>query len=428
MEFLLLFLLILTNGLFAMSELAIVASRKSRLREAASSGSASAQTALKLAENPDTFLSTIQVAITLIGIVSGTLGGSQFIQPLAAWLASLSYLQPVSLQLATLLVVGSLTYLTLVFGELVPKRVALGRPEAVAMRVAPLMLLVSRLTRPLVRILSLSTGLLVRLIPGTQAKELPITEDELKLLVSEGTRAGVFRATEHELLHRVLELEDLSVSKLMVPRPKIAWLDASGEAGQNVERIRAGHHSRFPVCDGQLDRVLGVSLARNLLLRNLESPNSGLGLRKDDLLPALFFPQHLSVLAVLERFRSSKVHLGLVVDEHGCIRGLITVNDILEALVGELVVEGGQELSLCFEQEDGSWLLDGLLPIVELHRLLDRELEASEAGYTTLAGFVIERMGRIPEPGEAFRAHGRRFEILSLEGHRVGQVRMSLEN
>jgi putative hemolysin len=422
MQFLVVFLLILVNGLFAMSEMAVVSARKSRLRELAKDRS-SARAALSLAENPDVFLSTIQVGITLIGIISGVFSGRAMAEPLASLLGQVPFLHPYRMEAALMLVVAAVTYLTLVLGELVPKRLALRAPETVASSVAPLMCLLAKLSRPLVAILGLSTRLVIRLLPGRDVAEPPITEEELKLLVAEGTSFGVFRATEQDLLHRVLELETLEISRVMQPRRGVVWLDLQADPATNLARIQAASHSRFPVCDGDLDQVVGVALARNLLIRSLESGSHALVGLTDDLLPALLLPEHLSALSVLERFRSSEVHLGLIVDEHGAVQGLVTVNDILEAIVGELANEGGGDEPLAIQREDGSWLLDGLLPIEDFLRMVDQERDQN-AAYTTLAGFAIQRLGRIPRSGDHFKAYGRRFEVVDMDRHRVDKVLM----
>lgn len=426
MEFLVVLLLILCNGLFAMSEMAVVAARKSRLRDQAEKGTASARTALKLAENPDVFLSTIQVGITAVGIASGALSGRALAEPVARALERAPQLRPFSQELSLVLVIGAVTYLTLVLGELVPKRLALRAPESVAAGVAPLMAFLASLARPLVKVLSVSTRLVLGVLPGREGKEPPITEEELKLLVSEATGAGVFRATEQELLHRVLELEELPISQLMCPRREIVWLDLRAQPAENRERIRSASHSRFPVCDGELDRVVGVALAQSLLVRNLDRAGRELVGLADDLLPPLLLPEHLSALEVLERFRHSEVHLGIVIDEHGTVRGLLTVNDIMEAIVGDLVEEGGCDDPLVIQREDGSWLLDGLLPIEDFLAMVEQEKNPSQNGYTTLAGFVIEHFGRIPRAGDHFRAFGRRFEVVDMDRHRVDKVLMGL--
>jgi putative hemolysin len=426
MEFLVVLLLVLFNGLFSMAEMAVVAARKSRLRDLAEKGTASARTALKLAENPDVFLSTIQVGITAVGIASGAFSGHALAEPVALLLERVPQLRPFSMELSFVLVIGTVTYLTLVLGELVPKRLALRAPESVAAGVAPLMAFLASLARPLVKILSLSTSLILGALPGREGKEPPITEEELKMLVSEGTGAGVFRATEQELLHRVLELEELPISQLMRPRREMVWLDLRAQPAENLERIRGASHSRFPVCDGELDRVVGVALAQSLLVRNLDRASRDLVGLADDLLPPLLLPEHLSALEVLERFRHSEVHLGIVIDEHGTVRGLLTVNDIMEAIVGDLVEEGGCDDPLVIQREDGSWLLDGLLPIEDFLAMVEQEKKPGQSGYTTLAGFVIEQFGRIPHAGDHFRAFGRRFEVVDMDRHRVDKVLMEL--
>lgn len=417
-------ILIVANGVFSGSEIALVSARKVRLEQQAREGNRSARLALRLAESPNDFLSTVQIGITLIGILSGALGGATVAQKLQDFLNQVPFLQPYSEFLSFAVVVGLITYLSLVIGELVPKRLALSHPEQIACTVARPMQRLSRLAAPLVALLSFSTDTVVRLLGIQASPETTITEDELRVLIEQGTEAGTFEAAEQEMVGRVLRLGDRPIRALMTPRTDIDWLDLDASVEENRQLIMESSHSRFPVCQGSIDECLGVVRLRNLVATYLHSPDPN-----PDLKPLLQVPLYVAdstrALKVLEMFKESGTHIALVLDEYGGVEGLVTLNDLVEAIVGDLPALEDEEEPMVVQREDGSWLLDGLLPVDELKRLLDLEsLPEEDTGYHTLAGFIINHLGRIPTAGDNFEWEGKYFEIVDMDGRRVDKVFM----
>jgi putative hemolysin len=420
-EMLFVFLLILANGLFAMAEIAIVASRKVRLQQRANEGDLRARAALELAETPNRFLSTVQIGITLIGILAGAYGGATIAHELAAQLERISFLAPYSHAISLGVVVLGIAYLSLILGELVPKRLALSNPERIACAVATPMRLLAVLAFPAVRLLSLSTEVVLRLLGVQPTAESPVTEEEIKVLIEQGTQAGVFEAAEQDMVERVFRLGDRHVGVLMTPRTEIVWLDVEDSSEEIQHRITSTVHSRFLVAQGALDQVLGIVHAKDLLARSLEGQPFDL---KACLRQPLFVPESMRALKVLELFKQSGTHLALVVDEYGGIEGLVTLNDILEAIVGDLPSIDEPAEPPVVQREDGSWLLDGMLPVDEIKELFQlAQLPGEEAGtYQTLGGMVMSHLGRIPSAADHFEWAGLRFEVMDMDGHRVDKV------
>jgi len=413
--------LILVNALFAMSEMAVVSSRKVRLEQRAEEGDRGAQMALELANSPSQFLSTVQVGITLIGILAGAFGGATLAEELAGLLSRISALVPYSEAMAVGIVVLVITYFSLVIGELVPKRLALSDPERAASTLGPWMRSLSGVAAPVVSLLSVSTDAVLRVLPVRLASELPVTEEEVKLLIEQGTQAGVFEPTEQQMIGRVFRLADRTIEALMTPRPEVVWLEVNKTPEQICDAISASTHSCFPVAQDTLDNVLGTVLARDILLQKLCGPPIDI---RAALHPALFVPERMSALGALERLKDSGAPMALVIDEYGGFQGLVTLTDLLEAIVGDIpVLEEGFEPS-ALRREDGSWLLDGRLPVDEFTELLHLEqLPEQEAGnYQTLGGFVMTSLGRIPSSGDHFEWGGIRFEVIDMDGRRVDKV------
>ena len=420
-ECLLIFLLLIANGVFSGSEIAVVSSRKVRLEQLAERGNRKARKALKLANSPNDFLSTVQVGITLIGILSGALGGATIAQRLKPYLDQVPALRGSSELLSLALVVSVITYLSLVIGELVPKRIALSNPEAIACQVAGPMRFLSRLTAPLVHILSGSTDGMLRLL-GVRASEEPeITEEEIKALIRQGTESGVFEEVEHDMVQRVFRLGDRPIRSMMTPRTEIAWLDLEEPLEASLKEVLESTHSRFPVARGNLDNCVGTIRIRTLLTAVVENQPVDL---ESMMQPPLFVAESMRALNVLEQFRETGVHIALVTDEFGGIEGLLTLNDLMEAIVGDLPSAEDQEEPLVVEREDGSWLLDGSLDIGDFKALVDREELPDEVsgGYHTIGGFVMHHLGRIPMAGEHFRWDGLSFEVMDMDGKRVDKI------
>ena len=421
MEILIVLLLIVLNGVFSMSELAVVSAQKARLQQAAEKGNAKARTALELNENPTRFLSTVQLGITLIGILSGAYGEKALSGKAADLLGRVPFLEPYKETLALVLVVGLLTYLSLVIGELIPKRLAMTSPERIASAVAAPMRGLSTLLSPAVSLLTFSTEGLLKLVGLGHSKENAVTEDDVKMLIQQGTEEGVFDAAEQDMMERVIRLGDRPITALMTHRLDVAWLDADAAAHENARRIADAPRSRYPVCKGSLDHVLGVVLIRDLAADALTGRPLDL---TGKMQPPLFALETLSMLEVLERFKESRMHIAIVVDEFGSMQGLVTLNNVLEAIVGNLPGHDETEGTRAVQREDGSWLLDALLPIDEFQEMFKIETlpDGEQGEYQTLSGFVLARMGHIPGIGEHFEWNGLRFEVVDMDKHRLDKI------
>ena len=420
-EIITIFLLIVANGILALAEFAVVSARRARLEERADDGDRGARSALALANDPGQFLSTVQVGITLVGILAGAFGGTTVASGLAPIIAQVSVLRPYSAGLSLGLVVAAITFLTLVIGELVPKRLALGNAERIASAIAPLMSALARIAAPLVRLLSFSTDLVLRLLGIKPSTEPPVTEDEVRILMEHGTRVGVFEPIEEEMVGRVFRLGDRSVSALITPRPEVIWLDVNDSLEEIRAKIIAGGHSHLPVADGSLDNLLGLVRSKDLLAQSLLGQPINL---RELLIPALYVPEGMPAFAMLERFRETRSQIAVVVDEYGGLLGLVTLNDMLEAIVGDLPEPDELEEAEVVPRDDGSWLVDGGLPMDEFQDLFDlRDLpDEGEQYYQTLGGFVMTFLGRIPASSDHFEWGNLRFEVMDMDGLRVDKV------
>jgi len=420
-EVLFILLLVVANGVFALSEMAVVSARKVRLQQWANEGNTNARTALELANAPTRFLSTVQVGITLIGILAGALGGATIAKKLALLLSQIRWLAPYSQAIGLGIVVVSITYLSLIIGELVPKRVALNNPERIAATIATPMRALSALASPVVHLLSTSTEVALRLLGIKPSLEPQVTEEEIRVLIKQGTEAGTFEVAEQDMVQRVFRLGDRQVSGLMTPRLEIVWLDLEDLAENNRHKMTRSAHSRFPVCQGGLDNVIGVVQVKDLLARSLAGEVIDLTAA---LQTPLFVPESMPALNVLELFKQSGTHTALVVDEYGVVQGLVTLNDILEALVGDIPSVDELAEPQVVQREDGSWLLDGLLPVEDFFELFNIQALADEqrGNYQTLGGFVTTHLGRIPAAADHFEWRKLRFEVMDMDGNRVDKV------
>jgi putative hemolysin len=421
LEIILLLFLILLNGLFSMSEFAVVSARKSRLQPLAESGNERARAALELADHPDRFLATVQIGITLIGTLAGAVGGATLARRLAVWLAGLPVLAPYADAIAFTLVVLTLTFLTLVLGELVPKQLALHSAERLALVLAGPMQAMARVASPLVHVLAGSSNLIVRLLGMHPATEPPITEDEIKVLIEQGTEAGVVAEAEQEMVEGVFRLGEQRVGALMTPRPDVDWLDLDEPADILHDQILNSHRTRFPVAQGDLDNVLGILRTKDLLAQGFRCEPTDL---RKVLRTALFIPESAGALQALEQFKADRVQFAIVTDEFGGVAGVITSTDILEAIVGELPARGEPDEPEAVRREDGSWLMEGALSIEEMqdHLELDKLPEEEEGTFQTVGGFVMTRLGEVPQPGDHFDWGGFRFEVVDMDGRRVDKV------
>ena len=419
-QILIIALLILVNGLFAMAEIAIVSARKTRLQQQAQAGDKRALAALELANAPTRFLATVQIGITLVGIVTGAFGGATLAEKLADALRQVPPLAPYGEAIGFAVVVLPIAYLTLVIGELVPKRLGLNNAEQVAARLAPFMRTISRLASPAVRSLSLSTDLVLRLLGVRPGQEAPVSEEEISLLLEHGTRAGVFQPAEQEMVEQVFLFGDATVKSIMTPRPEIVWLNLDDPAEEQSRVVAAGGHSRYPVARGDLDHVLGLVFIKNLLAACLDAGTVDI---EAALQPALFLPESATALEAVARLKEKHIDAALVIDEYGGLEGLITVDDILRAIVGDIPTPGRAAEPGAVRREDGSWLLDGALPVAQAKRLLDiGSLPHQDSAYQTLGGLVMLCLQRVPTPGDRFECCGWRFEVVDMDGRRVDKV------
>jgi putative hemolysin len=417
-------LLILLNGFFAMSETALVSSRKARLRQRAEEGARGARTALELAASPNRFLSTVQIGISLIGVLAGAFGGATLAEPLAGVLRGVPTLAPYAGPIAFGAVVVAITYLSLILGELVPKRLALNGAEVVASRVAGPMRLISVVTSPAVWFLSASTDAVLRLLRVRSRPESPVSEQEVEILMEEGARAGVFEEEERDLVQRALGLDDRPVRELMTPRPEVVWLDADGPQEEALREAREAGHSYFPVARGDLDDLLGITSVKDTWARQASGePADMLG----SLQPAPLVPEGAPATDALVAFKRFSLPAALVIDARGHIEGLVTLTDILEALVGQVPDEVESAEEAIVRREDGSWLVDGLLAAEEMkERLgLSRLPREEKADYQTVGGMVMDALGRVPAPGDRFEWKGYYFEVVDMDGRRVDKVLMA---
>jgi putative hemolysin len=417
-------LLIVINGIFVMAEMAVVSSRKPRLQQFANEHIYGAQTALNLATQPDRFLATTQIGITLIGILTGAVGERTLSERLSIQLQMLPRFATHSDNLALLIVVVSITYVSLVIGELLPKRLALYNPERLASAMAGFMNFVSRLCAPAVALISGSTKLVMEMLRLQPSGEPPVTEEEIKVMMEQGTEAGVFEEAEHDIVKSIFKLGDRAVSALMKPRREVIWLDLDDPFAENQKKLASSLYSRFPVGQGSLDNVLGIVQTKDLLTRCLAGSRMDL---KENLRPPLFVPEGLPALRLLEMFKKSRTHIALVVDEYGGVEGLVTLNDILEDLVGDVASVDMPEERPVVQRPDGSMLIDGKLQIDDLKDALHiGRLPSEDSGsYQTLGGLVMLQVGRVPVTGDVFEAEGHRFEVVDMDGKRVDKVLVS---
>ena len=415
LEILILIVLLLINGIFVMSEMAVISSRKARLQQLANEGSKRAAAALELAQNPTTFLSTVQIGITLVSVLLGALGGSVFSAPLATlfqlWPPISQYANTIAFGIVVVIITG----LTLTVGELVPKRLALHQPERIAASIAGPMSSLSKLFTPLVWLLGRITEFALEMMGIKPSDEPPVTEEEIHLMIDQGTEAGVIEESEQDMVEGIFSLSDSRIYSLMTPRTEIIWLDITDKPDEIRNKIVESPFSRFPVCQDNLDTVLGIVKARDLLAPpGLSSEAFKL---KDKLRPAFYVPETMFASRALEVFKEKNAELMLVIDEFGGLQGLLTLNDIIEEIVGDIEAE-----PQATQRQDGSWLLDGMLEMDNFKEIFKLEKLPHEDEYETLSGFVMTTLGRVPQAADHFEWNGLRFEVMDMDGRRVDKV------
>jgi putative hemolysin len=424
MEIAILFALILLNGAFAMSEIALVTARKARLQKLVDEGDSAAIAAVKLGEDPTRFLSTIQIGITSIGVLNGIVGEAALAPPLAQWLMTLGLQDPYASYTGTALVVVLITYFSIVLGELVPKRLGQANPEAVARLVAKPINFLATATKPFVRLLSGSTKGLLRLMGVKDGTGSNVTEEEIHAMLAEGTSAGVIESHEHTMVRNVFLLDDRQIGSLMVPRGDVVVLDTRLSFEENLKRIDASDHARFPVVEGSMQNILGIANARQLL--SLVA-HGGVPDLKHNMQPPLYVPETLTGMELLDNFRSSDVHMACVIDEYGEVQGIVTLKDLIEAITGEFQPRD-PETSWAVQRQDGSWLLDGHIPVPELKdRLGLSSVPEEERGrYHTLSGMMMLLTGRLPKVADTIEWQDWKFEIVDMDGKTIDKVLATL--
>ena len=420
-EIIIILSLILANGLFSMAEMAVVSSQKTRLRQNASAGDAGAKVALELANNPNQLLSAVQIGISLIAILTGAYSGATVADELSVYLKDISLLAPYSEGLSLVVVVLLTTFFSLVIGELVPKRIALSNPERIASTVASPLRFFSGAVSPLILLLSGSTDLLLRALGVKTYVEPSVTEEEIRILIDQGTSAGVIEEEEQDIMERVFSLGDRPVNSIMTPRGDIVWLDIDDSAEEIQRKIAGGSYSMFPVCSKRLDNVLGVVQSKDLLSCNLLDNKIEL---KSALLPPLFVPESMRALKVLEKFKQTGIHLAIVLDEYGSVQGIVALIDLLEGLVGDIPHIDDLAEPEIMRRADGSWLVDGSLGVEEFKERLDiKSLPDEESGlYQSIGGFVMMQLEKVPSAGDHFEWNGYRFEVMDMDERRVDKL------
>lgn len=414
-EIAIILILILINGVLAMSEAALVASRKARLQQKESEGHKSATLAIKLLEDPNIFLSAVQIGITLIGVLAGAVGGATLSEKLALVLVNIPYIGEYSQSIALGVVVVVITILSLWLGELVPKRLGINSPEQIAIAMARPVLLISKIFSPFIKLMSSATNFVLKLIGVNPSDDPPITEEELQMLISQGTEAGVFEESEQDMVEGVFSLDDQRIYSLMTPRTEVVWLDVSDSVEEILEKIADSSYSRFPVRQDSLETILGIVKSRDLLVASLSGKEINL---KELAKPAFFIPETTVASKALEVLKKNNTEMLLVVDEFGGFQGVLTINDILEEIVGDMEGEEPQAT----QRQDGSWLLDGMLEVDEFKEIFNLSTLPHEGEYETLSGFVMASLGHIPKTTDHFEWHNLRFEVIDMDGRRVDKV------
>jgi putative hemolysin len=420
LEIILIVLLVVLNGFLSMSETALVSSRRTRFQQLADEGDERARTALHLTEHPPRFLSTVQAGITLIGILLGAYGGTTIAGELAGAIARVPMLVPWASAISLGTVVLAITFLSIVLGELVPKQIALLNPERISLSVAGVMRVLAAALSPLVIILSAASTGLLRLFRASGGRPQPVSEEEIKVMIDQGIEHGMFEKAERDMIEGVFDLGDRRVNELMTPRTDVVWLDAKDSREAVQAKIHESGHSRFPVCRDGLDTVLGMVQAKDILNSVLSAEDLDLARQAR---PPLYVPENALALKALETFKKTKQHAALAVDEYGLVQGLITIYDILEAIVGDIPSSDQAEEPMAVQRKDGSWLLDGLLPLDRFKEIFAISRELPEEGtYQTLGGFILLHLGRIPTAADIVEWEDLRLEVVDMDGNRIDKV------
>lgn len=421
MDIFILCFLILLNGLFSMSEIALVSARKARLEHLAEKGDKKAKLALELSNHPELFLSAVQIGITLISIITGVYSGERFSKNLQPVFENIAVLQPYAETISTTLIIILVTFLSIIFGELIPKRIGLLRSEKISKAVAGPMKTFAVITHPIVWLLNRTSNIFFSIFNIKRSKEDAVTEEEIKTLITEGTEAGTIDEAEQEIIERVFHLGDRNITSLMTHRSDIIWFNLDDNEDKIKEKILQEPHSAYPICDDSIDNIKGVVSIKDLYI----SPDNTLF--KEIMQPALFIPENNSPYQVLEKFKESKIHSAFIVDEYGSILGLLTLNDILEAIVGDIPQQNVSDYEIV-EREDGTYIVDGQIPFYDFLTRFEKTewMNEGEHDFDTLAGFILHELERIPKTGDKLNWKGFAIEIIDMDGHRIDKLLVSI--
>ena len=412
-------MLVLLNGFFAMSELAIVSARRSRLRQLADDGHKGAELALKMAQDSGSFLSIVQTGMTLISVFAGAFSGATLAGDFADYLNRISWIAPHGEFVALATTIAGVTYLNLVIGELVPKQIGLAYAETIAIHVALTMRVLSLITAPFVWLMRKSTQILLRILHLSKRRDTSVTEQEVKDMIAEGTESGIFKPAEKAMLEGVMRLADRTVRMIMTPRIDMVWLDIDDPASEQKKIMRTSGYSRFPVARGDLEEILGVVHAKDVLNAAFDG---GAVSVKSVMRTPLIVPDTTSVLRLLDQIKQSGQHIAIIVDEYGSVEGLVSTTDVLQAIIGALPERGQEHAERPVQREDGSWLIDGMTPIDEVEHLIGLKNMRGDGDFHTLAGFVIDKLGRLPSAGDHFVWEDARFEVVDMDARRIDKV------
>jgi putative hemolysin len=423
-QIIIILLLILANGFFSMAEISLLSVRRGRLEQLEEEGDKRARTALEVSSSHNRLLSTVQIGITLVAILTGAIGSAALGNTLAALLMQVEFLAPIADGLSIFLVVLVITYMTLVIGELIPKRLALNAPERIALRVSGIMKAIETIARPVVYLLGKSTELGLRILRIKPSNEPAVTEDEIMSLIDQGIEEGIVEESEQDMVESIFRFGDRTADGIMTPRTEVEWIDLEDPVDNIIHLVANGRYARYPVSCGDLDHIQGILNAKELLARCVrDEPIDFATLLK----PALFIPESMSALTMLEQFKQKAADFAVVIDEYGGVLGVVTMHDVLTDIIGEISDQGGPAEPEVLEREDGSWLLDGMLPVEELKELIAiKELpDEDRAGYQTAGGFVMSTLGGVPSSGEHFELLGYRFEVVDMDNRRVDKILVS---
>lgn len=417
MEIIIIIILILVNGFLSMSEMAVVSARKSKLETDAKKGSKSAKAALELADNPDNFFSTLQIGITLIGILTGLFSGEAFAADLSVYVAKISFLSPYAYLISKALIVILVTYLTLVIGELVPKRLGMAKAESIAKFIAKPMMFLSKLTYPLVWILAKSSALISNILGLNKTKDSPVTEEEIKAMMKESLNDGELDEAEHDIVERVFDLGDRKISSIMTHRSELVTVDINDTKETLIRKIEGNLYNTYPVVSGKLDNIVGFVNLKALFVAVQKDDFS----LKNIVTKTFYLPENMNLNKALEFFKKERIKSALITDEFGCVVGIVSLKDIMEAIVGEMLEE--DELADIIEREDGTFIIDGRYSFYDFLAYFDKEyMFDDDINFNTISGLIIDILEEIPQEGQKVRWHDFTFEIMDMDAARIDKV------